>query len=101
MNLLQHLPQNSIDALEAAADFDLYRVCGTRPAEFVRGAGGWVDPSAVVWAIARGLLGVLAKPQLLPTGVYGQRLDFSDYGLEWYVAVSAPNATEAATGGPK
>lgn len=75
-----------------AADNDLYRVCGDigTPAQFRTLAGNLVDRDAVLWAVASGKLGDFAKPEQAPDGVWVERFDLSDYGLDWHLS-----ATEA------
>jgi hypothetical protein len=72
--------------LAAAADNNLYRVCGTyNPATFRTAAGGELRPEAVRYLIAMGILGPLAKAEQLPDGTWAERIDLSTEGLDWYL----------------
>jgi hypothetical protein len=76
--------------LAAAADNNLYRVCGTyNPATFRTAAGEEFRPEAVRYLIAMGILGPLAKPEQLPDGTWAERIDLSTAGLDWYLAEAA------------
>lgn len=73
--------------LDAAADNDLYRVCGTyNPASFRTAAGDYFRWWEVREAVARGLLGSLSDAGQLPDGTWAQRLDLSEHGLDRYLA---------------
>lgn len=71
-------------AVNAAADNDLYRVCGTSPDQWRTRDNQWIYHVHVDYAIARGLLGDFAAPELID-GVWVQRLDLSEQGLDWYL----------------
>lgn len=75
-------PRNA--AVSAAADNDLYRICGTSPAQWRTRDGQWIYHVHVDYAVARGLLGELGAPELID-GVWVQRMDLSEQGLNWYL----------------
>lgn len=77
-------------ALAAAADNDLYRVCGPvgQPAVFRTRSGRFLNTHSVVVAVAGGMLGTFATAELLGDGVWVQRLDLSEAGLDYFLAVT-------------
>lgn len=87
-------------AVAAAADFDLYRVCGSaRPAEgkladFRTRDGTPIDARAAVAGVAQGLLGQIQGAETLPDGVLAQRLDLSDHGLDAVTAAAQPRLVQ-------
>jgi hypothetical protein len=73
-------------AVRAAADFDLYRICDTgRPAQFRTRSGECIDTRAAVVAVAGGIMGKFQPRETLPGGAIAERLDLSNYGLDWYL----------------
>lgn len=81
-------PRSGNAAVSAAADNDLYRICGTSPAQWRTRDNRWIYHVHVEYAIARGLLGELAAPELID-GVWVQRMDLSEHGLNWYLEQTA------------
>lgn len=75
-------------AVSAAAENDLYRVCGTSPAQWRTRDGQWIYHVHVEFAVAHGLLGDFAAPEQID-GVWVQRLDLSEDGLDWYLKQTA------------
>lgn len=75
-------------AVAAAADNNLYRVCGTSPAQWRTRDNQWIYHVHVEYAIARGLLGELNPPEQID-GVWVQRMDLSEHGLDWYLEQTA------------
>jgi hypothetical protein len=74
-------------AIVAAANFDLYRVCGAARTWRTRD-GGHIWWASVEAALAVGMLGDFAAPELID-GVWVQRMDLSESGLDWYLQQTA------------
>lgn len=86
------MDQHILEVLTAAAENDLYRVCKELDGQlsvFRTRAGHVFETHDVVRAVAGGMLGTLSDSQPLGDGVWVQRLDLSEAGLDYFLAVTA------------